>query len=210
MNNLAAARFAGIACLFGGLLFFLDFAVIGWVVRANFYLSHENQAVNLMRAILWIVSAIGLTGGSLGLIALGATGAGWRKNLGFCGGFFNLLGAASYIVGTVFIYSFPDRSTKQFFTPLGSILLTIGMLQISAAVLAAGKTQGWKKFIPLLVGLYFPVQLPLQIIFFLGQGRGPNPMLLGAWGLVWMLLGYVVWSSAGSQTINHKVLVWQE
>jgi hypothetical protein len=151
---------------------------------------------------LWVIVALGLTGGALGLLAVQAFGTGWRKNLGVCGAIFNLMGAASYIAGTVFIYSFPDRGTRQIFTPLGSLLLTIGMLKISVAVLAAGKLSGWRKFVPLLVGLYFPIQLPLQMIFFLGQGRGPNPFLLGGWGLVWLMLGWVIWTESKRDAIK--------
>lgn len=187
-------RFAGIACMAGGLLFFLDFAIVGWAIKTHF-LSHSKQAVNLIRAISWCIASLGLTGGAFGITLLGATGGGWRKKLGFCGIIYNLLGAISYIVGTIFIYNFPDHATKQFFTPLGSLLLTIGMLKLAVAVMTAKIWRDWRKFVPLLVGLYFPLQLPLQIVFFLGQGKGPNPLLLGVWGLFWVLLGAVIWAS---------------
>lgn len=194
------ARFAGIACLIGGLLFFLDFTVIGWALKTNLP-SSAGPVAGLMRALLWGAAALALTGGAGGLHLAGATGDGWREKLGLCGVFFNLLGAASYIAGTIFIYNFPDRATKQIFTPLGSLLLTIGMLKLAAAVFGAGVWRGWRRFVPLAVALYFPVQLPLQIIFFLGQGRGPNPLLLGAWGICWALLGAALWSDGARDEV---------
>lgn len=60
----------------------------------------------------------------------------------------------------------------------------------------AGIWKGWRNLIVLLVTLYFPFQFPLQAAFFLGQGTGPNPILLGAWGLFWGLLGFTIWLSA--------------
>ncbi len=193
MRNNSAARFAGIACLTGGLLFFLDFAVVGWALKTQF-LSFSNQSANLTRAILWVGVGLGLTGGAIGLSLCGATGTRWHRKLGICGTVFNLLGAVSYIIGTIFIYNFPDRATKQFFTPLASLLLTIGMLKLAVAVMTAGVWRDWRKFIPLIVGLYFPLQLPLQIVFFLGQGKGPNALLLGFWGVFWAFLGAVIWT----------------
>lgn len=194
MKNTMSARFAAIACLVGGLIFLLDFTVVGWVMKMHF-LSSVKPAANLLRAALWCTGAVGLTGGATGLQLVGATGANWQKKLGFGGMIFTLLGAVSYIAGTIFIYNFPDRATKQIFTPLGSLLLTIGMLKIGGAVLSAGVWRGWRRYIPLLVGLYFPVQLPLQIIFFLGQGKGPNALLLGVWGVAWALLGAAIWTN---------------
>ena len=194
MKNTMLTRLAAAACLVGGLIFLLDFTLVGWVLKMNF-LSSVKPAANLARTALWCVSAVGLTGGAVGLYLVGATGTGWQKKLGFGGMIFNLLGAISYIAGTLFIYNFPERATKQIFTPGGSLLLTVGMLMLGGAVLAAGVWRGWLRFIPLLVGLYFPVQLPLQIIFFLGQGKGPNPFLLGVWGILWALLGAVLWKN---------------
>lgn len=194
MKNTMLSRLAAAACLAGGLIFLLDFTVIGWFLKMDF-LSSVKPAANLARAALWCVGAVGLTGGAVGLHLIGATASGWQKKLGFCGVIFNLLGAVSYIAGTIFIYNFPERATKQIFTPMGSLLLTVGMLILGGAVLGAGVWRGWHKFIPLLVGLYFPFQLPLQIIFFLGQGKGPNALLLGVWGVLWALLGVVLWTN---------------
>jgi hypothetical protein len=48
---------------------------------------------------------------------------------------------------------------------------------------------------PLIVGIYFPAQLTLQLTFFL-NGKdgvpGPNGTLLGTWGLLW---AWAAWAS---------------
>jgi hypothetical protein len=194
MKNTLSTRIAAIACLVGGLIFLLDFTLVGWAMKTHF-LSSMKPAANMLRAALWCVGALGLTGGAAGLLLAGATGTGWQKKAGFCGLIFNLLGAVSYVAGTIFIYNFPDRATKQIFTPLGSLLLTIGMLKLGVAVLSAGVWRGWRRYIPLLVGLYFPFQLPLQMVFFLGRGKGPNALLLGVWGILWAFLGVAIWTN---------------
>jgi hypothetical protein len=187
-------RIAGIGCLLGGLFFALDFMLFGWLIRQGF-VPLETSTTLLLRTILWCAVSLLLLGGSLGLWLTGATGRGWTRKLGYCGIVFTLLGAISYIVGSLYIYSSPGRATRQYFTPLGSVVITIGMLKLMIAVLKADIWSGWRKFVPVPVALYFPLQFPLQAILFFGAGRGPNPFLLGAWGISWMLLGWTIWTS---------------
>lgn len=198
MKNNLTTRVAGFACLVGGLLFALDFTLLGWLIRNDFVPLEPGTTV-LLRTVLWCAISLLLNGGALGLLSAGATGDGWKRKLGYCGLAFTLLGTISYIAGSLYIYASPDRSTRQLFTPLGSVLLTIGMLNLTIAVMTANVWRGWRKFVSAPVALYFPLQFPLQAILFLGAGRGPNPILLGAWGIGWMLLGWAIWTS-GSQT----------
>lgn len=177
--------------MISGLLFFLYFTVLNSLLQP---LQLAPEAISLIKAS-WGVIACGVAGGSIGLLALGAVGSGWQKTLGVGGTFFNLLGCLFYLVGSIYIYNFPDRAMRQFFTPGGSILLSFGMLLLAIAVLIARRLRGWRAFAPLLVALYFPLQFPLQALLFLGSGKGPNPILLGSWGLFWMFLGLAICSS---------------
>ena len=81
---------------------------------------------------------------------------------------------------------------KQYFTPGGSVLITLGMLLMTIALLKARVLRGWRAVSALMVSLYFPLQFPLQAMLFLGKGRGPTPMLLGIWGFFWLLLGHAI------------------
>ena len=195
MTNLCKARFAGLACTLGGLLFLFYFTGLN-ALTAALTPPLEAGCVPALKMLLTCAAAVGLAGGPLGLLALGVAGDGGRRVLGPAGAGLALLGLLSYIIGSLFIYNFPERAFKQLFTPGGSALMTLGMLLLGTAVLRARRWRGWRAAVPLVTALYFPLQFPLQAALFLGKGRGPNPTLLGAWGLFWLLLGIAIWSAA--------------
>jgi hypothetical protein len=115
-----------------------------------------------------------------------------------------LLGLCSYVVGSLYIYNFPVQALKQLFTPGGSVLLTLGMLLLGCVALSSRVLRGWRAAAPLLTAFYFPLQFPLQAALFLGRGRGPNPVLLGAWGIFWLLLGYAIRSQARDRKATRR------
>ena len=195
MANLFKARIAGLACTLGGLLFLFYFTGLNSLLAA-LTPPLETASVPALKMLLTCVAAVCLAGGPLGLLALGAAGDGGRRVLGWAGAGLTLLGLLSYFVGSLFIYNFPERAFRQLFTPGGSALMTLGMLLLGGAVLRAGRWRGWRAAVPLVTALYFPLQFPLQAALFLGKGKGPNPTLLGAWGLFWLLLGVAVFSAA--------------
>jgi hypothetical protein len=199
MTNRLKARLAGVACMAGGLTFSFYFIAPHSLLKA-FSPPIEAGAIPAVKMAISCVASMCLAGGSTGLLAVSAAGTGRVKALGVAGSVITLLGLVSYITGSLYIYGFPDRAFKQLFTPGGSFLLTLGMLLLGIAVLKARKLRGWRAATPLLVSLYFPLQFPLQALLFLGKGRGPNPILLGAWGVFWLLLGYAIWSIARETT----------
>jgi hypothetical protein len=183
----------------GGLTFSFYFLALHSLLNA-FSPPIEADAIPAVKMVISCIASVCLAGGSIGLLALGAAGTGRLKAMGVAGAVISLLGLVSYITGSLCIYVFSDRAFKQLFTPGGSFLLTLGMLLLGIAVLKARKLRGWRGAAPLLVSLYFPLQFPLQLLLFLGKGRGPNPILLGAWGVFWALLGYAIWSIARKTT----------
>jgi hypothetical protein len=189
-------RFAGLACMAGGALFTLSF--VGMRSVLELLASVTGEEINrLLRTLVWCTAALLLTGGSIGLLALHANSASWRKAFGRAGAGIALLGVGAYVIGSIYIYLFPDRALKQFFTPGGSILLTFGTLLLAVSLTGAGRLSRWHLWTVWVTALYFPLQFPVQASLHLGAGKGPNPVLLGAWGILWSLLGYVIWNSAG-------------
>jgi hypothetical protein len=195
MTNRSKSLLAGIVCMAGGLTFSFYFIGLHSLLKA-FSPPIDAGAIPAVKMVISCIASLCLAGGSMGLLALGAAGTGRVKSLGITGAVITLLGLASYITGSLYIYSFSERAVKQLFTPAGSFLLTLGMLLLGIAVLKTRMLRGWRAAMPLLVSFYFPLQFPLQAVLFLGKGRGPNPFLLGAWGIFWFLQGYAIWSSA--------------
>jgi len=185
------ANLAGLGFTAGGLLFILYFIGLNPLLQA-FDMPVESSTVSTLKMAVACVSGVCLACGLFGLLTLGVTGVGRKKMFGVVGTLVALLGLTLYIVGSIYIYAFPQRA--QFFMAGGSALIMLGMLLLSAAVLSAKTLRGWRAAAPLLVALYFPLQFPFQAVFFLKQGRGPSPVLLGSWGVFWVLLGAAVWT----------------
>jgi hypothetical protein len=198
MKNVSGTCAAGFIGMIGGLLFSFYFVGLNPLLEL-FNSQFETETVSAIKMIISCVASLCLAVSLIGLLTSGIIG-GWRNGLGVSGTFISLLGLTSYVVGSIYIYSFPEKALRQFFTPGGSTLIMIGMLLLATAMLKAGRYRGWHAVTPLLVGLYFPLQFPLQALFFLSKNRGPSPLLLSVWGIFWILLGYAVWSNARRTT----------
>lgn len=68
----------------------------------------------------------------------------------------------------------------------GSMLLALGMLLLGIAVVRARRTAGWQRWVPLAGSVYFFLSIIPQVTL---TESGANGVLLGAWGLTWVLLG---------------------
>lgn len=84
---------------------------------------------------------------------------------------------------------------------ISSQLVAVRMVLVGIATLRARVWRGWRTFTPLLVGLYiYLVPFPSLII----TGNPPG-ILIGLWGVSWLLLGYAIWSSVRElQPIPHN------
>jgi hypothetical protein len=132
----------------------------------------------------------------LGLWSLRVGGSGWLPTIATL---VTLIGLLLWMIGGLYLTT--NASADQAFTPAGGLFSSIGMVAFGVAVLRAGYLNDWRRFVPFLVGVWFFVQLPLQIIFFIGVRGFPSyTMLLGVFGVLWALVGYVVQSYASEQT----------
>ena len=144
------------------------------------------------------VMALCLLGVPAGYWQAHAMAPGWRRRVGVLGTGVVVLGAAAWITAFGLLFTDPDAAFTQRLTPAGSALMALGMLVLGVAVLASRRLTGPRAVAPLLVGVYFPVQLVVQVLFFLDgkdSAPGPNGALLGAWGLLWAWSAWSAWSS---------------
>jgi hypothetical protein len=175
----------GLASLTGGLLF-AGINVIGALGIA--------QGASAVFGLLGVVLLLALTGGPLGLLVLRAAGSGRTGRVGLIGALITLLGLFSYLVGVLYT-SLIDTAMGIFYA-LGALLSAVGMLPLGIAVLMVWRLPGWRRSAPLLVGLYFVLMIPIQIVFFIGTNGELSGPLLAGWGLTWVLLGYAIYSAA--------------
>jgi hypothetical protein len=178
-------RLFGLACMVGGLLW--------WLLNAS-----EPFGIPLgpplVGGVIGVVLLVGLTGGPLGLLALRATG---NLRMGLIGNVVTLVGLLSYLIGqtlqTVFGYAVQEIGI---FYAAGALLVGIGTLVLGISTIRARRLSGWRRFAPLSVGAYYALMIPVQVVFFIGPDGAPSNTLLAFWGLTWMLLGYAIQSEA--------------
>lgn len=93
-----------------------------------------------------------------------------------------VLGSLSYLTGIISM--FIGQPIIIFF-PTGALLTGLGMVIVGIQVVRTGKLGAWKRFTPLLVGLYpFVIMFPIVII----TGSPSVPAIL-LWGVPWKIMG---------------------
>jgi hypothetical protein len=168
----------------GGLALFADLSLhaFGSLGRSYFIL-----ATGMALCLLGVPTAYWLRG---------AIATGWRRVLAVAGTSFVVLGVVAWIGAFLILFNDPGAAFTQRLTPAGSVLMALGMLLLGISVLASRRLAGVRALAPLLVGIYFPAQLIIQLTFFLNgkdAAPGPNGALLGVWGLLW---AWAAWASA--------------
>ena len=189
MDPSQRTRAEGWACVAGGVLLalagvLLDSQLSGEVVAST--------PTGRLAFGLWAVAVPGLMAGVVGLRALHPAGP---RALSSIATWVTSVALILWMIGA--LYSVTDPSVDQAISPAGGALSVVGMVAFGIAVLRAGRLRGWRRFVPLLVGVWWPLQLPVQIVYFLGVLGSPSFTLwFGGLGALWALLGYVVASSA--------------
>ncbi len=182
-----AVHLAGVACMLAGTTFFCDLALH----RVSPLLGRGYYAVAALVGVAFAAAAFAVRRAAVGP-------RGWPRVLGAAGAAAAAGGAALWCAAFVLLAVQPEARFTQKLTPGGSLLLSVGMIALGAAAVGSRRASGWRGVAPLLVGAYFPLQLALQLAYFL-NGRdgvpGPRGELLGAWGLLWVWLGYGLASS---------------
>jgi hypothetical protein len=165
MRTSSRTRLLGWVCVVCGALvaiagFLLDSQAAGAVTADTATARFANG--------LFGVAVLGLMGGVLGLWSLRVGGSGW---LPWAATVVALVGLLLWTVGGLYLTT--DASADQALTPAGGLVSSIGMIALGIAVLRARVLSGWRRLVPLLVGAWFFVQLPLQVAFFIGVRGSP-------------------------------------
>jgi len=143
--------------------------------------------------VLWIVACIGMASAIVGILVLDAGKPGW---LTWLSGIAVIIGVLIRIVASILIIMGSSWDTLPLI--LLSILLMLGgMFALGIAILRGDKINGWQAWTPIFVSIFglivtalFSVNLFIHFI------------LLGLWGICWMLVGYVVMSYASDHEVE--------
>ena len=191
MNHLRRAYLASLVCLAGATV-----QIIYGLVATQFHFWENG---NEWMEALWAAANVGIIGGALGLLALDVARPRWLAALGAA---ISVLGNLIRIVASALIIT---GAGADVYTPvlLSSIpLMMLGMGSLGVAMLLGKQIQGWRAWTPLLAVAFSILTASTYSINLYLHG-----IMLGLWGIPWMLVGYVVFTHAVSrrQTVSGQV-----
>jgi hypothetical protein len=186
MNHLRRAYLASLVCLAGGAI-----QIIYGLLSIPFPYYDPNTYYDWDEA-LWAAVNVGMIAGAFGLLALDVARPRW---LAVIGAALSMLGNLIRIVASALLIIAPSGADAYVPLILISIaLLVLGMGALGAATQLGRQLHGWPAWTPLLAGGCALIIAPTYSInLFL------HFILLGIWGIPWMLLGYVVYTQAGNR-----------
>lgn len=162
--------------------YFLPFAcymaeLILWAVYDG------DRCINGVLGALWFAGQAGIITILLSLSQERVTGDGKLRMTGIWIAFG---GAICYMLNYVLGY-WLELNTR-ILLPAGALLSGIGMLVTGIQTLRSNRWDGWKRFAPLIVGLYpFAIMFPVLLI----TGHPSIPAIM-MWGVPWFILGVAV------------------
>ena len=189
MNGFHRARLAGLVCLAGSML-----QIIYGLLSIPFPYA---QSIAAWPEILWALANVGMIGGALGLLALGVARPGW---IALIGATLTILGNLIRIVVSALLILFPLQDAYVPLILVSIFLVVLGMGVLGITTLLGKQLSGWQAWTPLLAGgfTFIPASIYSISLFF-------HFILLGLWGLPWMLVGYVVFTHAAKQEMVAQV-----
>jgi len=186
MNNLHRARLASLVCFAGATV-----QVIYGLLSIPFPFYDPSTYYGWDEA-LWAVANVGMISAAVGLLALDVARPRWLAAIGAA---LSILGNIIRIVMSALLIVSPANADAYVpFILISIALMVLGMGTLGVATLLGKQLRSWQAWTPLLAGgcaliiaPTYSINLPLHFI------------LLGLWGIPWMLVGYVVFTQAVKQ-----------
>jgi hypothetical protein len=177
MNHLRRAYLAGLVALGGGAVQIVYGLLAIWFPYGDQFYGWDEA--------LWAVANVGMIGGVLGLLFLDVGRPRWLARLGAA---LSVLGHLLRIIVSIVLIVAPAQADASVpFVLLSILLMVLGLLVLGIVTLRGGQLQGWRGWLPLII-----VGCMVGIVPTYDSNRYLHFILLGLWGLPWMLLSYVV------------------
>lgn len=195
MKNIRIAHLASLVCFAGATI-----GIIYGLLAIPFPYAQNNYGWD---EILLALACVGMIGGTLGLLALDAARPRW---LAATGAVLAILGFLGRIVLSAVNVLVPHHTPAQ--VALGAsqpayviwlggtsiLLMVMGLTVLSISVLLGKQFPGWQAWTPLIAVGYSLVGAAFYMI-----DQYIHFVLLGLWGVPWLLVGYVVFTHAAKQ-----------
>lgn len=180
MKNLRLAHFASLLCFAGAAVQILyGLLSIPYPYGPNVDYGWDEA--------LWALANIGMVGGIVGLVALDVAHPRW---LAVMAGVVATLGHLIRIVVSGLLIQRPSWDPVSPIL-LSLLLMLLGMFILGITILLGKQLGGWQAWTPLLVPVF---GLMTAAVYPLNQSL--HFILLGLWGIPWILVGYVVFTNA--------------
>ena len=176
-------RWGGIAAMLGGVL---------WVVWNNLFRVSFEAAGGLFSHGLLLLAALFTLAGLVGLHALQEGNYGRIGRAGFYTAALGLLAQA--LAALVLLMG--SEALLWLVAPVGSLVVLVGLVLYGAATLQAGVLPRWCGLVLIVVP---PIAFYMNSRVFYGS--------LALYGVLWVALGYVLWSRTGTPTEQQPSLV---
>jgi hypothetical protein len=175
MESSRFVRSAGLGLIVGSLI------GVGIGVKEAFAPTPFGTLENaVMQGIVIVANTLTLIG-VLGLVRSGAAGEGWLARVGL-----GIALAASVLFLPFEVVVAVNLDIGGPALGLCALFQGLGLLLAGVAVLRAGRWYGWRRFTPLLCGLYtFLVLIPALAL----SSEGYNAWALAGWQIPFLLLG---------------------
>lgn len=154
---------------------------IGWLAvgLASTGVDLGDRAVLTAVEAAWILVHVLLLAGLLGLHASQAA-AGRLGLIGIGGA---VLGRLTFVAAE--IQALVQGDDEGPLLPVAAMLTAVGMVLAGIAVARSGHWDGWRRLVPLAIGVY-----PFLAMFpFVAVTPEPNLVAIAGWGVLWTLLG---------------------
>lgn len=187
MQNTSLARKAGIIGMVGAVLW-----IISVIMQNSLGLfGPESGLLWIVHELMALMALTGMIIGFLGLIWGGA----FSGRFGMIAVVIHALAYSLIVLGGVLALLIGDSESPLFLLfPIGSLLQGIGAILIGIAVIATGRWQGRRRWMPLIYSVYhiLGISLPLLLGIF---PDGPGMIREIFWGVSWFLVPLAVYTT---------------
>jgi hypothetical protein len=146
--------------------------------------------------ILWTIANAGMIGGALGLLAIDV---GRPRSVALMGGALAILGNVVRIAVSALLIVRPSGDYPMLIL-ISILLLVVGMGALGITTLLGKQLRGWRAWVPLLAAAFTLIPASVYSI-----NQFVHFILLGLWGIPWMLVGYVVLTLAADRRRDFRI-----